>query len=140
MNELFDQGIARAKYVQGGAGGVDLKTVGENELTRIFKQAHDALWVGGKRNPAEAFDEFDLRSNLVVKQTKHLMSGNPFPQMQTEDIETLLIPEVDDLIQQRIIGKAEYWKAQTGRLRTQAQAELEAAKRRIEAMLPEGAR
>ena len=53
------KGIARAKYVKGGVGGFELKTVEENELTRIFKQAHDALWAGGKRNPAEAFDELD---------------------------------------------------------------------------------
>ncbi len=50
---------ARAKYVKGGAGGFELKIVEEAELTRIFKQAHDALWGGGKRNPAEAFDELD---------------------------------------------------------------------------------
>jgi len=37
----------------------DLKSVTENELTRIFKQAHDVLWGGGKRNESEAFDEFD---------------------------------------------------------------------------------
>lgn len=53
------KGIARAKYVKGGVDGFELKTVEENELTRIFKQAHDALWAGGKRNPAEAFDELD---------------------------------------------------------------------------------
>lgn len=47
------------KYAKGGQGGFELKTVEENELTRIFKQAHDALWAGGKRNPAEAFDELD---------------------------------------------------------------------------------
>ncbi|MFY2593797.1 restriction endonuclease subunit M [Achromobacter xylosoxidans] len=51
--------LSRAKYVKGGQGGFELKTVEENELTRIFKQAHDALWAGGKRNPAEAFDELD---------------------------------------------------------------------------------
>lgn len=52
-------GVSRAKYVKGGQGGFELKVVEENELTRIFKQAHDALWAGGKRNPAEAFDELD---------------------------------------------------------------------------------
>lgn len=50
---------SRARYVKGGEGGFELKTVEEAELTRIFKQAHDALWAGGKRNPAEAFDELD---------------------------------------------------------------------------------
>lgn len=33
-----------------------------------------------------------LRTNLVVNQTKYLMSGNTLPRLQTEDIECLLIP------------------------------------------------
>lgn len=37
----------------------DLKKVAEDELTRRFKQAHDALWAGGQLNPSEAFDELD---------------------------------------------------------------------------------
>ena len=51
--------ISRARFIKGGVGGFELRVVEENELTRIFKQAHDALWAGGKRNPAEAFDELD---------------------------------------------------------------------------------
>jgi restriction endonuclease S subunit len=45
-----------------------------------------------------------LRTNLVVNQTKYLMSGNTLPRLQTEDIERLLIPilskEKEDLINQ----------------------------------------
>ena len=37
----------------------DIKMVSEEELTRRFKQAHDALWAGGQLNPSEAFDELD---------------------------------------------------------------------------------
>ena len=33
-----------------------------------------------------------LRTNLIVNQTKYLMSGNTLPRLQTEDIESLLIP------------------------------------------------
>lgn len=33
-----------------------------------------------------------LRTNLIVNQTKYLMSGNTLPRLQTEDIENLLIP------------------------------------------------
>ena len=51
--------VSRYKYVKGGISGFELKTVEEAELTRIFKQAHDSLWAGGKRNPSEAFDELD---------------------------------------------------------------------------------
>lgn len=50
---------AAYKYTKGGIDGFELEVVQENELTRKFKQAHDALWAGGKRNPAEAFDELD---------------------------------------------------------------------------------
>lgn len=50
---------SRAKFTKGGKDGFALETVEENELTRKFKQAHDALWAGGKRNPSEAFDELD---------------------------------------------------------------------------------
>jgi len=50
---------AAYKYSKGGIDGFELEIVQEKELTRKFKQAHDALWAGGKRNPAEAFDELD---------------------------------------------------------------------------------
>ncbi len=50
---------SRAKYTKGGKDGFELEVVEENELTRKFKQALDALWAGGKRNPSEAFDELD---------------------------------------------------------------------------------
>lgn len=37
----------------------DLVEINQDELTRRFKQAHDALWAGGQLNPSEAFDELD---------------------------------------------------------------------------------
>ncbi len=36
-----------------------LEKVEQDELTRRFKQAHQALWGGGELNPSEAFDELD---------------------------------------------------------------------------------
>ena len=35
----------------------DLKVATREELLAKFQQCHDTLWQGGKRNPAEAFDE-----------------------------------------------------------------------------------
>lgn len=37
----------------------DLNIIDQSELTRRFKQAHEALWAGGQLNPSEAFDELD---------------------------------------------------------------------------------
>lgn len=64
--------IQKFKYAKGGKkedeeAGKDevkqkyfeLQTIGEDELTKRFKQAHNALWAGGELNPSEAFDELD---------------------------------------------------------------------------------
>ena len=45
-----------------------------------------------------------LRSSLVVNQTKHLMTGNTLPRLQTEDVKGLLIPIPSKDIQERIIN------------------------------------
>ncbi len=60
----FGKQVKRAKLYKGGTdedGGTafDLKIVSQDELTRIFGTAHQALWGGGKRNEIEALDEFN---------------------------------------------------------------------------------
>ncbi|OQY44439.1 MAG: N-6 DNA methylase, partial [Anaerolineaceae bacterium 4572_78] len=47
------------KFTKGGVNGTELQVVTQDELTRIFKYAHDTIWAGGKRNPTQAFDELD---------------------------------------------------------------------------------
>lgn len=49
----------------------DLQVVSENELTRIFLQAHQALWGGGQRNPSVAFDELDKLIFCKIWDEKH---------------------------------------------------------------------
>lgn len=44
-----------------------------------------------------------LRSSLVVNQTKHLMTGNTLPRLQTEDVRSLLIPIPSTDIQKKIV-------------------------------------
>lgn len=60
--------IASYKYVygaqymeheEGKQQFFDLSVIEQSELTRRFKQAHEALWAGGQLNPSEAFDELD---------------------------------------------------------------------------------
>jgi hypothetical protein len=76
-----------------------------------------------------------LRSQLVVKQTKHLMSGNTLPRLQTEDIESLLIPQVDYVLQKQIVDEAHQRMAEAEKLLIDAEKELDASKRQIEAIL-----
>lgn len=45
------------RYWKEVEGRPDLALVNEAQLTAAFQQCHDILWEGGRRNPAEAFDE-----------------------------------------------------------------------------------
>jgi len=57
----------------------ELEIVSENELTKIFIQAHQALWGGGQRNPSVAFDELDKLIFCKVWDEKHPRTiGEPY--------------------------------------------------------------
>jgi type I restriction enzyme M protein len=47
------------KQIDGKQKFADLSIISQDQLTKIFKQAHDSLWGGGQLNPSEAFDELD---------------------------------------------------------------------------------
>lgn len=49
----------------------ELEVVSESELTKIFIQAHQALWGGGQRNPSVAFDELDKLIFCKIWDEKH---------------------------------------------------------------------
>ncbi len=56
--------LAKFKYAKNGGESngqklFELEIVSEDDLTRRFKQAHNALWGGGELNPSTAFDELD---------------------------------------------------------------------------------
>ncbi len=57
----------------------DLKKIEEEELTKRFKKAHDALWGGGQLNPSEAFDELDkLIFCKIWDERKDRKAGEPY--------------------------------------------------------------
>lgn len=57
----------------------DLTVITQDELTRTFKQAHDALWGGGQLNPSEAFDELDkLIFCKIWDERKDRRIGEPY--------------------------------------------------------------
>jgi len=61
-----------------------------------------------------------LQSNLIVSQTKHLMTGNTLPRLQTEDINKLPVPILSDEKQLEIIKK--YDKAFNDKQQKEAEA------------------
>lgn len=57
----------------------ELETIGQDELTKRFKQAHNALWAGGQLNPSEAFDELDkLIFCKIWDEKKDRKAGTPY--------------------------------------------------------------
>jgi len=57
----------------------DLSAIDQSELTKRFKQAHDALWAGGQLNPSEAFDELDkLIFCKIWDEKKPRIMGDPY--------------------------------------------------------------
>lgn len=86
--------LARYKYAKGGGTFEGQKLFGlekvtEDELTRRFKQAHQALWGGGELNPSEAFDELDkLIFCKIWDERKPRKKGEPYDfQIFTEKTE-----------------------------------------------------
>ncbi|MFI3219516.1 MAG: N-6 DNA methylase [Methylococcales bacterium] len=75
----------------------DLKPVTESELTRVFKQAHDALWAGGELNPSQAFDELDKLIFCKVWDEKNTDEGeayklqivSEYPDDETKNLQAL---------------------------------------------------
>lgn len=84
--------LAKYKYAKGGGELkgqklFELEKVTEDELTRRFEQAHNALWGGGELNPSAAFDELDkLIFCKIWDERKARKKGEPYDfQIFSED-------------------------------------------------------
>lgn len=106
------KGLARFKFAKGGGQTktgqklFELDTVSEDELTRRFQQAHQALWGGGELNPSEAFDELDkLIFCKIWDERKARKVGEPydfqiFTEETKEQTEKSLLKRIKDLYQE----------------------------------------
>lgn len=69
----------------------DLSVIDQSELTRRFKQAHEALWAGGQLNPSEAFDELDkLIFCKIWDERKPRKFGEPY------DFQIITVPKSEE--------------------------------------------
>lgn len=87
--------VVKFKYRKGDAQW-DLKDVTRDELLAKFQQCHDALWEGGKRNPAEAFDEMSKLMYCKIQDERFLTKKGEHYRFQVGTYET--INEVADRI------------------------------------------
>jgi restriction endonuclease S subunit len=73
-----------------------------------------------------------LRSNLVLSQTRHMMTGNTHPRLTNEDVVNLIIPNPDRTIQQRIADEVAHRRVKARQLRSDAELLWREAKHRFE--------
>ena len=78
-----------------------------------------------------------LRSNFVLAQTKHLMTGNTLPRLQTTDIDYLIIPYPDITIQEDIVNSVSTIKNNAKKLKEEGDVLLDEAKQKIEQLILE---
>ena len=99
------ESIAQYKYVYGAQyipeekgkqKFFDLSVIDQSELTRRFKQAHEALWAGGQLNPSEAFDELDkLIFCKIWDERKPRKVGEPY------DFQIIIVPKNEEKNEQK---------------------------------------
>lgn len=80
--------IVKFKYRKGEPDW-DLRVVERNELLTRFQQCHDTLWDGGKRNPAEAFDEMSKLMFCKIHDERFLTTKGNYYSFQVGTNETI---------------------------------------------------
>lgn len=76
-----------------------------------------------------------LRSSLTLAQTRHMMTGNTHPRLSNEDVVNLVIPVPKPAVQEAIANEARRRREEARRLRAEAEADWQAAKRWFEEQL-----
>jgi type I restriction enzyme M protein len=80
--------VIKFKYKKGDPQW-DLRDVTRDELLAKFQQCHDTLWEGGKRNPAEAFDEMSKLMYCKIQDERFLTKKGEFYKFQVGTYETI---------------------------------------------------
>lgn len=76
-----------------------------------------------------------MRSDLILSQTKHMMTGNTHPRISNNDVKNLCIPIPSISVQQRIINKITSKRNKARALREEAEKEWTTAKQEFEKKL-----
>jgi type I restriction enzyme M protein len=80
--------VVKFKYRKGDTQW-DLKEVTRDELLAKFQQCHDTLWEGGRRNPAEAFDEMSKLMYCKIQDERFLTKKGEYYRFQVGTYETI---------------------------------------------------
>lgn len=73
-----------------------------------------------------------LRSDLILSQTRHMMTGNTHPRISNEDVQNLYIPVPDISVQMQIVDDLRKRRIEARKLKLRAEQEWQAAKAQFE--------
>jgi hypothetical protein len=73
-----------------------------------------------------------MRSQLILRQTRHMMTGNTHPRIGNKDVANLLVPVPSKDIQRKITAEIQARQNSARALRAEAETEWTAAKARFE--------
>lgn len=73
-----------------------------------------------------------LRSDLILLQTRHMMTGNTHPRISNDDIQNLYIPVPDISVQMQIVVDLRKRRIEARKLKCEAEQEWQAAKEQFE--------
>lgn len=76
-----------------------------------------------------------LRSNLILSQTKHMMTGNTHPRISNDDVRNLYIPIPDISVQKEIVVELQKRRMKARRLKIEAYQEWQKARKQFEKIL-----
>ena len=79
-----------------------------------------------------------MRTNLIVAQTKHMMTGNTHPRIANNDVKNLLIPLADYTAQRTIVEETLSRQAEALRIHAHAETVWREARERFEQQLLQG--
>lgn len=78
-----------------------------------------------------------MRSDLILSQTKHMMTGNTHPRITNEDVRDLYVPIPNMAVQEEIVKELKHRRTQARKLKREAEREWSAAKARFDKELLE---
>ena len=73
-----------------------------------------------------------LRSDLILLQTRHMMTGNTHPRISNDDVQNLYIPVPDISVQMQIVVNLRKRRIEARKLKCEAEQEWQAAKEQFE--------
>ena len=73
-----------------------------------------------------------MRSDLILCQTKHMMTGNTHPRISNDDVKNLYIPVPEISLQEHIVNEIRSRRQEARKLKQEAEQEWQAAKKQFE--------